>query len=279
MNAPLVIHAGGYAATLDQIANVITPAPTDTHYPISHIGLYESVRHRMIEAGYEIRSESYALHDRNGVAGANFFALLELESLRDDYSLVVGLRNSHTYQYAAGLVMGSRVFVCDNLAFSGEIRLARKHTRNIVRDLPAVVAAGVGRLNDLRMTQAERFDLYRRRELTVAEYDHAIVEMLRARAMPSSDIPRILAEIDKPSHVEHLNEDGKPTVWTLYNAFTETAKGGNLFTLPKRTHALHAVCDGVVSYDAAAAAARFAAAPTLAERVAELDDVEISEAA
>jgi hypothetical protein len=28
------------------------------------------------------------------------------------------------------------VFVCDNLAFSGEIKIARKHTRFIVRDLP-----------------------------------------------------------------------------------------------------------------------------------------------
>lgn len=274
MKNSLILHCGGHGATLDQVADVRTPAPTDTHYPIPHLDLYQSVQHRMIEAGYTIKSEAYALHDRDGITGANFFALLELETADQSHALVVGVRNSHTYQYAAGLVMGSRVFVCDNLSFSGSIKLARKHTRYISRDLPQLVAAGVGRLHDLRMSQAERFALYQGRELSIAEYDHAIVEMLRARAMPSSDIPRILKEIDKPSHREHLNADGAVTVWTLYNAFTEVAKGGSVFTLPKRTDALHAVCDGVVNYTPSTATIA-----TIAERVGDMADAEIAEAA
>jgi len=52
-----------------------------------------------------------------------------------DYAWIVGLRNSHDKTYPAGLVAGSKVFVCDNLCFSGEVRLSRKHTRHAVRDL------------------------------------------------------------------------------------------------------------------------------------------------
>ena len=35
-------------------------------------------------------------------------------------------------------------------------------------------------------------------------------------------------------------------VWSLFNAFTETLKDGNLAELPKRTEALHGLLDVVV---------------------------------
>jgi hypothetical protein len=40
--------------------------------------------------------------------------------------------------------------VCDNLSFSGEVRLARKHTSRIEADLPALVNRAVGQLGELR---------------------------------------------------------------------------------------------------------------------------------
>ena len=52
--------------------------------------------------------------------------------------------------YPAGLVLGAAVFVCDNLSFSGEVKLARKHTSMIERDLPGLVGRAVGLLGDLR---------------------------------------------------------------------------------------------------------------------------------
>jgi len=52
-----------------------------------------------------------------------------------DFALVVGLRNSHDKSFPAGLVIGASVLVCDNLSFSGEVRLARKHTYPIIATL------------------------------------------------------------------------------------------------------------------------------------------------
>ena len=56
-----------------------------------------------------------------------------------DYNTVIGLRNSHDKVISAGVACGSGVFVCDNLCFSGEVKLARKHTANILTDLPHLV--------------------------------------------------------------------------------------------------------------------------------------------
>ena len=75
-----------------------------------------------------------------------------------DYAFVVGLRNSHDQSFPASLVIGSAVFVCDNLAFSGEVVLARRHTRFIVRDLPEMVDRAGGRLGELRVNQDRRIE-------------------------------------------------------------------------------------------------------------------------
>ena len=46
--------------------------------------------------------------------------------------------------HLAGLAVGAAVFVCDNLSFSGEVRLARKHTAHFERDLPQLVGRTIG---------------------------------------------------------------------------------------------------------------------------------------
>jgi hypothetical protein len=58
------------------------------------------------------------------------------------------------------------VFVCDNLAFSAEIIIARKHTVFIERDLPQLVSAAMGRLGEVRQHQDERIALYKETTLS-----------------------------------------------------------------------------------------------------------------
>lgn len=269
----LYMHCGGYGADRDAVYNVRTPAPSGGHYPVGHDHLLEQVEKHIASAGYEIVNSAYGLQDAGEIKGANFFGLIELagNEERNGYGLMIGLRNSHNMKFAASIAIGSRVFVCDNLAFSGEVKIARKHTLNITRDLPQCVSAAVGRIADQRIAQAERIEAYKRKELTVAESDHLLIEFLRNRAVPSSDIGKVLKEYDEPSHPEHLGADGQHTVWTLFNAVTEAStKGSNIFQLSRRSQALHGICDS---------AAGVLAGRTLAARVQDIEDVEFEEAA
>lgn len=243
-NKGLCIHAGGYAATMDQVANVVTPPATDTHYPIAHEALIGHLRNSFTQGGLEVVSEQHALHTLREHEGANYFGLFEIECDNSHYNIVVGLRNSHVMAFSAGLLIGEQLFICDNLAFSGEIKFARKHTRFINRDIPAVVARAVGKLGNHRQQQEERITLYQGAKLDRAEADHAVIELLRARAFPSKDVIKVVDEFNNPRHPEHLDADGDRTVWTLFNAVTEVAtKGTNVFKLPARSNALHGVCD------------------------------------
>jgi len=82
--------------------------------------------------------------------GLRYFGLMEVQRAEsdEDYCWVLGLRNSHDKTFPAGITAGASVFVCDNLSFSGEVKLARKHTTHITRDLPRLVQSAVGKLMD-----------------------------------------------------------------------------------------------------------------------------------
>ena len=127
----LMLHAGGRVATLDEVRNVSTPAALGRWHPTAHATVLDSVRETLTGAGYVIRAEKYALA-RND---ARFFGVLDLATpLVQGVSLSVGSEEQHRQRLPAR-VRGrfSRVFVCDNLAFSAELMVRRKHTLNGMR--------------------------------------------------------------------------------------------------------------------------------------------------
>ena len=130
----LCLHTGANAVDRDQVAAVPIPPRTRSWVPLAHHKLLEGVQNRLQEAGLSVVSEAHGL-TRDG---ARYFGLLQVVNghADNDFGLVIGLRNSHDKSFPAGLVVGASVFVCDNLSFSGEIKLARKHTVHVERDLP-----------------------------------------------------------------------------------------------------------------------------------------------
>jgi hypothetical protein len=173
--------------------------------------------------------------------GNRHFGLLEIGHDDGDFGLLVGLRNSHDKRFPAGLAVGARVFVCDNLSFASEIVLARKHTAHVERDLPQLIELAVGQLGSHRHTQASRFSAYKQLELTDAQAHDLIIQALDAQVVPVTHVPAVLREWREPRHPEF--RQGK-TGWRLFNAFTENLKG-NLEALPRRTQALHGLLDSV----------------------------------
>lgn len=235
----LYLHCGAHRVERDAVDAVPTPQPTPTWVPVPHARLIHEVESTLIADGFRIESQAHALWGD----GDRYFGLTEVKNgpTPDDYGLVVGLRNSHDKSFPASLVIGTGVFVCDNLAFSGEIKIARKHTRFIERDLPMVVQRAVGQLADLRISQDHRIASYKTTKLTDLRVHDLIVRAVDARVLPVTRVPGVLDEWRRPSH-EEFAEDGK-TVWRLQNAFTEQLKGRNLAALPARTQALNGLLD------------------------------------
>lgn len=234
----LMLHAGGYAVRRETLDSIPTPEPTATWHPIPHVELLTGIQSTLERGGYRVVNDSFAL----AKGGDRFFGLLQLEkgSVADDHSLVLGLRNSHDRSIPAGLVIGGQVFVCDNLSFSGEVRIARKHTVNIKRDLPSLIERAIGCLADVRCQQERRFDVYKRTEITDAKAHDLVIQALDARVVTATRVPDVISEWRNPRHPEFRESK---TAWRLFNGFTEVLKGSNLFRRPVATQALHGIVD------------------------------------
>jgi hypothetical protein len=250
----LMLHAGGYETAFDQVCKVRTPTGTDTWTPIPHHAFVEQVRKGLDTAGLGIVTEQHAL----AKDGKRYFGLLQVNRRgmnAPDHGLVVGLRNTHDKMFPAGIVAGAGVFVCDNLSFTGEVDEFRKHTVNIVRDLPTKIMRAIGGLGELWTNQAKRFDAYKETPIknTLELHDLCIracdaqqtkdadgkLKKSDLDAFPITYLPHVLNEFRNPSHAEFKNKN----VWSLFNAFTEAAKGSNIADLPNRTQRLHVLFD------------------------------------
>ncbi len=235
----LCLHAGGQEVSFAELLAVHTPAPTETWFPIAHDDLVTRVKAGLGNANLEIVGETHAL----AKDGNRYFGLFQIAMAGmalEDYSLILGVRNSHDKTFPTGLVAGSQVFVCDNLAFSGEVNVMRKHTVNLFRDLPGKVSQAIGMLADLWVSQENRYQAYKGTNLNDARDVHdLLIRALDNNAATVTQLKHVLAEWRTPSHEEFAPR----TVWSLFNSFTEVAKG-NLEALPARTMALHGLLDG-----------------------------------
>ena len=233
----LVLHCGAAKVERAEVENVPTPAATDTWTPIPHIQLIEQIEDTLKADGLTIVNQVHSLTR----GGNRYFGLMQIANGQnsDDYSWIVGGRNSHDKSFPAGLVVGADVFVCDNLSFSGEIRMTRKHTVHIMRDLPGLVQRAVGQLVSRWHDQDTRIQAYKSCELTDMQAHDLIVRAIDARAATATQVSPLLREWRHPQH----DEFAPRTAWSLFNGFTEVMKGLNLNELSLRTQRLHGLFD------------------------------------
>lgn len=233
----LCLHCGANNVERDELAFVPTPERTRSWVPIPHERMLGTVLATLERTGLEVVTEAHGL-TRDG---QRYFGLLQVNAgdSGNDFGLVVGLRNSHDKSFPAGLAVGASVFVCDNLSFSGEVKLARKHTVFVERDLPQLIDIAIARMMDLRLSQERRFLSYKMAELDDRQAHDLLIQALDAQVLPVTKLPEVLQEWRAPRHPEFAI--GK-TGWRLFNAFTEALKG-NLDQLPRRTQALHGLMD------------------------------------
>ncbi len=243
----LMLHCGNRTVTRDQVNECQTPLQTDTWTPIPHIVLVNEVEKQMKAAGLVISDQVHSLNlDKDGdKRGSRYFGLMEIESPNDDdYRVIAGLRNSHDRMFAASICIGNRVFICDNLSFFNEVVFGRKHTPNILRDIPELVSRAVGQLNTIRDNQDDRIQAYKSHEISDETAHHLFVNVIKSRVVSPSKIKNMYEEWENPSHDVFKDRN----VWSAFNAVTEVMKPksaarANVWENPRRTQALFGVCD------------------------------------
>jgi hypothetical protein len=230
----LMLHAGAKECDYDGLRALTTPEATATHVPIPHFRVVDLMKSTLAMYGHDVTEEHYGVTED----AARFFGVLSLKSPYGGYEDTVGLRNSHDKRFPIGVGFGSRVFVCDNLAFISDHVIKRKHTANAKRDLPGLVGELIEPLAIEREKQHQTFLTYQRTELTELHADHAIMTMYRKGVINVQRIADVAEQWEKPSH-----DWGGQTAWRLFNA-TTFALTGKVVENNDLTPRLHKIIDG-----------------------------------
>jgi hypothetical protein len=65
------------------------------------------------------------------------------------------------------IAAGNQMMVCENLCFSSDVKLARRHTTHILGDLPRVLASAVARVTSHWQDMGKRIDAYQQTEVVM----------------------------------------------------------------------------------------------------------------
>lgn len=214
MQVSLIAHRGGWSATLADLASVELPEATESYRPVPYPRFVEEVKLHIPRFGLEVEDERYALARE----GRQMFGVLTCRNgtPNRDFGLAIGLRSSYDRSLAVELVAGSRVFVCDNLAFHGESQVSRKHTVNVFRDLPELIYNMLSAVTAMKDRMTDEIEVMKGTNLTPGQAHDIMIRAIRANALPASRLPLVIAAYD-----ELDNSDFDPqTAWALFNSFT-----------------------------------------------------------
>lgn len=247
----LMNHCGGRHTTRDELAKFTDPQPmSQTHVPIRHDYFVNEVENSLDAAGYKVVNEELSIqrfvNKKEGkLTQDNLFGIMEISNSDDheDVGRIVGLRNSSTMQFRAQLGCGNRVFVCDNLSFSAEVVVGRRHTVHIKRDLPKLLAGAIETLNKQFAENERRVEVYKDTSLSRIQVHDIVMLAMRYGAIPPSLLRPWVSLYYNPTHDEFKGKN----LWALQNGFTEVAKRWPFATMQERTRSAIKVMDRVAS--------------------------------
>jgi len=99
-----------------ELAQIPVPEATSTHKPIPHHVIVEGLVETLSFRHIGVVNEEFAV----SFDGMKMFGVLDLETQMEGCRFSIGIRNSHDKSIRLGLTAGLRVFVCSNMAFSGD---------------------------------------------------------------------------------------------------------------------------------------------------------------
>lgn len=307
MSQLLCLHAGAKRVPVSFLDTLPTPPPSskrkrtitedgrepiteliNPHVPIAHSSLVAEVKSCLLTNNIAITDEEHAVW--GGDSATRYFGLLHLQfpsspsqtnTNPSDFSWLLGLRNAHDKSMSAGGVLGTRVFVCDNTAFSGDIAFGAKHSAQIEKTFKTRIMDALTRLLAGRSTFASTIDQMKRTTLDHSlAHDRRSLHDLLVRAVELDVLPVTLlpavartfrdgyfsnynrnlqATLNNPpdtttepflssvrSRINPDNELLDPTLWALYNCITDGLRHLGPDQLTKRTSRLTTMFAGEV---------------------------------
>ena len=200
-----------------ELEQIPVPEATLTHKPVPHHVIVEALVETLSFRHIGVVNEEYAV----SFDGMKMFGVLDLETQIEGCRFSIGIRNSHDKSIRLGLTSGLRVFVCSNMAFSGEFTpVLAKHTKSF--NLIDTLAVGVDRIQRSFEPMRRQVEEWRQSQITD---ERAKLILYSAFVDGELDAPRsLLSEVHRLYFQPQYEEFSPRTMWSLSNAFTSAFK-------------------------------------------------------
>jgi hypothetical protein len=217
MNGKLM-YANSNLVTREQLLTIAPPPPTGTWRPIAHGDLIHAIDRQLLVRGISVRDEKFAIQRE----GARLFAVLDLSiETTGEFCAAMGIRTANDQSMALEIAVGVKVFVCDNLAFSGDlIALRRKHTAKF--DLNADISRAVDRYQAHLLALQRTIAAIREDTISDDEAKSVIFEAFRFEVLPIRYFKRVAEAYFNPA--SDMTDVQPRTMWGLHNAFTRSVR-------------------------------------------------------
>ena len=214
-----MIHTrGSKYATRDELEAIPIPEATDSYQPVSHFVLANTLSTigQDLLRDYTLAKEQYGLARQ----GQQMFAVQTYSRENSEMGLSIGFRNSYDKSMAIGIAIGASVFVCDNLALTGDITVLKKHTTNVWTALEETVITTLYRSQHNFNRICDDAEVLKSREIGNNEAFSTMGLLFGNNIITPRQLPVLKKQWLHPSHDEF-----KPrNMWSFYNSCTEVMK-------------------------------------------------------
>lgn len=225
------------------VMSVIEPAFTDSWHPISHAKVINALDSSITKMGIETRKRDYSM----SADGLKMFGVWDLDTGDDDGCYSLGVRNGMDKSMAVGVTAGNRVFVCDNMCFSGDYIAFRKHTSGLDFDELVWMA---DKALEVTMKKMADFTAWHRSlketPITGDEMKVLTFDMMKKGVFAPSKFKEF-GECVREEY-EHSKECN---VYTLHGGATRLMRPWNLLRIGDASRKLNGVCEDFVAKKAA----------------------------
>lgn len=205
-------------ANINEVLSVPVPDQTESYLPVSNKHLIDSVKDHLNSNGMTVCNEQYEL-SKNGL---QMFGSMSISTNNTDSVMVkeFGFRNSYDKTLPVGFVSGSKVLVCSNLMFKGDIILMRKHTLNVYGDFEKLLTQAVSGINTQFSSILNEYEKMNRIPVSDTEAAHLTGEMYFKNKIKDTHVSIIRKE---------WNDTYKnKTAWDFCQCTTEALKKHNV---------------------------------------------------
>jgi hypothetical protein len=200
-----------------ELEKLPTPPATETHIPIPHVAVVETLIETLSHRHIGVVGEEYAVSSDS----MEMFGVLDLEAGFEGCRFAIGIRNANNKRFRLACTVGLRVFVCYNLAFRGDYTpVLAKHSKRF--SLEDSLSIGVDRMQRNFEPMRQQVERWRGQQLSAEE---AKLTIYRAFIEGELGVPKHLSRRVHDLYFNPQHEEFAPrTTWSLSNAFTSAFK-------------------------------------------------------